>query len=136
MEKIVLPAEQLATEAAKRFEAMVRGEFHVAVPGGSVATLLFPAFARADVDWPAVHVWWVDERRVPVEDPDSNFRVAKELWLSKVAADSHYFSDESCCPERLDLAILGVGPDGHVASLFPGHPALEEKKRCALAIED
>jgi 6-phosphogluconolactonase len=110
------------------------------VPGGSVATLLFPSFAEAALDWSRVHVWWVDERMVPQNHPDSNFKAAQELWLSKVPAIAHPFHSvseyEAKLPRPLDVALLGVGPDGHVASLFPGHPALAVTGKRALQIDD
>ncbi len=146
MELLVASESHLAVEARLRLmrsagEALeARGAFHIAVPGGSVATLLFPSFAEASLDWSRVHVWWVDERLVPQSHPDSNFKAAQELWLSKVPAVAHPFHSaseyEAKLPRPLDVALLGVGPDGHVASLFPGHPGLDEKKKRALAVDD
>jgi 6-phosphogluconolactonase len=146
VERIIGSASHLTFEARLCLQRAAqdalehRGAFHLAVPGGSVATLLFPAFAEAALDWSRVHVWWVDERRVPLDHPDSNFKVAQELWLSKVPAVVHPFVSDSeyeqALPAPLDVALLGVGPDGHVASLFPGHPALAETGKRALRIDD
>ncbi len=127
--------QRVATDALE-----LRGQFHIAVPGGSVANLVFPSFADASLDWTRVHVWWVDERVVPLSHADSNYKAANDHWLSKVPAVAHPFHSaseyEKKLPHPLDVALLGVGPDGHVASLFPGHPGLEETARRAFAIDD
>ena len=146
MERIVASESHLSFEARLQLQRVAhealeqRGAFHLAVPGGSVATLIFPAFAEAPLDWSRTHVWWVDERMVPLSHPDSNYKAAQELWLSKVPAVAHPFHSaseyEAKMPRPLDLALLGVGPDGHVASLFPGHPGLEETARRAFRLDD
>ena len=136
---------QSAAEAA----IDARGRFSCAVPGGSVASTLLPALVDAVVDWTRVDVFWVDERAVPPDSDSSNFGVAWRMWLEHLDARPrvHRMRGESpnldaaatACgdnlgatlgvPPRLDLALLGVGADGHVASLFPGHPALNETER-------
>jgi 6-phosphogluconolactonase len=146
VEQMIASTGHLAVEASLRLERLargaidVRGRFDVGVPGGSVATLFFPSFANAALDWPRVHVWFVDERVVPTTDPDSNFKAANEHWLSKVPAVAHPFTSAEAydreLPRRLDVAVLGVGPDGHVASLFPGHAALEQRDRRAFNVDD
>jgi 6-phosphogluconolactonase len=129
---------QLQRAAGEALET--RGQFHIGVPGGSVATLIFPSFADAQVDWSRVHVWFVDERVVPLTHPDSNYKAANDAWLSKVPLVAHPFHSvseyEAKLPRPLDVALLGVGPDGHVASLFPGHPGLEVTDKRAQAIDD
>jgi 6-phosphogluconolactonase len=146
VEKIVASEGHLSFEARLQLQRVAtealeaRGAFHIAVPGGSVATLIFPSFADAQLDWTRVHVWWVDERVVPLTHPDSNYKVATDLWLSKVPAVAHPFHSiseyEKKLPRPLDVALLGVGPDGHVASLFPGHPALDVTDKRAIAVDD
>lgn len=130
-----LRLQRVGTEAIEQ-----RGQFHLAIPGGSLARLLFPSLVEAQLDWPRVHVWWVDERMVPLNHPDSNYQAANELWLSKVPVVAHPLHSaseyEAKMPAPLDLVVLGVGPDGHVASLFPGHPGLEVTDRRAFKVAD
>lgn len=148
-------AALLAAEAAAAIAA--RGRFSIAVPGGSVATTFFPRLARAALDWPRVHVFWADERGVPPDDPESNYGAARRLWLGPagvpqagvhrmrgeaddLAAEAQVYEERLRLvlgdPVRLDVALLGVGPDGHVASLFPGHPLLRETTRAVAALDD
>jgi 6-phosphogluconolactonase len=128
-----------------------RGAFAIALPGGSVAAILFPDLARAQCDWSRVHFFWGDERAVPPEHPESNYGLARKLWLDpagvpagnvhRMPADTPDLAQAARVYEEemdraLDIALLGVGPDGHVCSLFPGHPLLDERERRVAAIED
>ena len=139
---------QLLSTFGKEFERHAaevtarRGKFIIALPGGSVASTFFPALATATVDWKRVEIFWIDERAVPPDHPDSNVALASRLLL--VAADVpaeriHRMHGElpdleqaarraaddlksiAGDPPQLDLAIVGVGEDGHVASIFPSH---------------
>ena len=143
-------------EEAARAQAR-RGLFALALSGGSVGTHGFPALATVPFDWSVTHVFWVDERAVPPSSPDSNFGLADSLWLASsgarpsnihrmpaddtdLSAAADAYSDEIMRvlgPQpRLDLALLGVGPDGHVASLFPGHAALSDDRNLVVPIVD
>ena len=162
-EIVVDKPESLAARLAARLEGAAahavaaRGRFAVALPGGSVATRFFPALAAAGVDWSRTEFFWGDERAVPADDPDSNFGVARALWLETAAVPAgriHRMEAERVDieaaaadyaremvrvlgdPPRLDVALLGVGPDGHVCSLFPGHEALREEARWVVAVVD
>lgn len=136
-----------AFEGAARRATAAQGHFACAVPGGSVAEAFFPSLVDAAVDWTRLHVFFSDERAVPLEHPDSNAGLARRLWLDPVSLGpgqvhllyrSGLALEQAAAeaerdlrsvlgaPPRLDLVLLGMGRDGHVASLFPGHPALQE----------
>jgi 6-phosphogluconolactonase len=95
-------------------------------------------------------VWWADERCVPLDDERSNYRLAREALLNRLAVPPRAVHrilgeldpqeaarryDEELRGVTLDLVLLGIGADGHTASLFPNHGALEEEERLALAVE-
>lgn len=151
-ETLVLPdAEAVAAEAAERFASLVAARsgarFSVALSGGSTPQrfhrLLTQAPWKDRIDWSSVHVFLADERHVPHDHPDSNFRMARETLLdhvpippsnihpmptfgAKPEGDARAYSDElstyfGTAEPAFDLIILGMGPDGHTASLFPGH---------------
>ena len=144
-------AEHLVVQAAKAIDA--RGRFLVALAGGSTPratyTLLATDAFASRVDWSRVHVFWGDERSVPSDHADSNYRMAREALLDRVpipAENVHRIAGEleptqaaaSYARElkvtlgadgRLDMVLLGMGSDGHTASLFPDTAALEERER-------
>lgn len=133
------------------------GRVSLALPGGSAAEAFCPALVQARVRWRDVDVFWVDERAVPADHPDSNYRIADELLLSRVDADPariHRLRADapdlaaaaieyerrivraSGAPPHFDVVLLGVGADGHVCSLFPGHAALAERSRLVVPVLD
>ena len=147
-------AEELvgATELAAREAIAARGVFSLALTGGSAASSLYPALALADVEWSRVHVYFGDERCVPPDHADSNYKLARDAFLSKVPlvlANVHRMLGEldrveaAECYERelpeggvIDVVHLGLGPDGHVCSLFPDHPLLDERARLVASLDD
>jgi 6-phosphogluconolactonase len=152
--------EALARAAARAFvesaaEAIAeRGRFAVALAGGSTPKATYEVLARdhaEDVDWPNVHVFFGDERTVPPDHEDSNYRMAREALLDLVPTGSVHRMRGELPPDEaaasyetdlrqffggeavLDLVMLGIGGDGHTASLFPGTPALEVTDRLVVA---
>jgi len=162
-------AAALARRAAQYFveqverAAAARGRARVAISGGSTPKATFTLLAdpaqpwRARMPWSQLDLWWVDERCVPPNDPDSNYRMTREAMLDHVplkpeqihrmegelepeAAAARYeaalrngFRLEGAELPRFDVVQLGIGPDGHTASLFPHTQALLELDRLAVA---
>ena len=141
-----LAAEWLAGEI--RVAVTLRGACALALSGGATPRPAYEALAEGPLEdpvpWDRVHVFFGDERAVPPDHPDSNFRMASEALLRRVsvragnvhrmeaeAADADAAADRYArlLPEALDVLVLGVGADGHTASLFPGSPALHERSR-------
>jgi 6-phosphogluconolactonase len=138
-----------------------RGRFTIALSGGSTPRNLYNLLAtnaRNSLPWDRMLFFWSDERHVPPTDPDSNYRMADEAMLSKIpvtatnvfrvpaenadakAAAQAYehtlqkvFSLQAGQLPRFDLILLGMGPDGHTASLFPETPALRESSGLVVA---
>jgi 6-phosphogluconolactonase len=121
----------------------------VALSGGSTPGPTYEAAARLAPDWSRVEVWWADERCVPPDDERSNYRLVRETLLDRIdrlAAGEHRIRGELPALEAADeydselagvvfhLVLLGIGPDGHTASLFPNDPALEEQRRRAVSV--
>lgn len=134
-----------------------RGRATLAITGGSSFATLGGGLAAAGVPWQSTHVVWGDERAVPPEHPESNYRAAREVWLGQVplppenvhrmpadepdlnaAADAYAATLGRCFGPggRLDVALLGAGADGHVCSLFPGSAATAERRRTVVAVHD
>ena len=152
-------AEEVVRAAEESVAA--RGRFTIALSGGSTPKGLFNLLAtnaRSVLPWDRMFFFWGDERHVPPTDPDSNYRMAEEAMLSKIpvaagnvfrvpaenpdaaaAAEAYeqtlrkFFHLEPGQLPRFDLILLGMGPDGHTASLFPGTAALQEKSRLVVA---
>jgi 6-phosphogluconolactonase len=146
--RVVDSSEEALDHAARELAAAARAGLHVALSGGSVAEA-FPAAAAAETDWSRAELWWSDERCVPPDDARSNYHLAREKLLERVAkapravhrvrgelepTRAAELYDDEVDGMRLDFALQGIGPDGHTASLFPGDPALDELDRRAVAV--
>ena len=137
----VLPDPAAVAHAAAETvrDALAGGARTLVLAGGSTPGLAYQELAGMEVGWGRVTVLFGDERCVPPDDPESNYRMARETLLSRVAPASVHRMPGELGPEEaaaeyesvvaplepLDVVLLGVGEDGHTASLFPGHPALE-----------
>jgi len=168
---VVDDAQRVAQRALDLFVSASResltetGRFSVALAGGSTPRALYELLAESDGapiggpgDWARIHLFWGDERHVPPDHPDSNYRMAREALLSKVpipegnvhriraeladasqAAEEYeadlrrFFALSAGALPRFDLILLGMGPDGHTASLFPGTSVLGEIERLIAA---
>src|SRR4030095_10857588 len=149
--QVLADADAVATEGARiiaaeaRAAVGARGRFVVAVSGGRTPWQMLRALASEEVPWPGVHVVQVDERVAPADDPDRNLTHLRESLLSHASLrpdQIHAMPVEDAdleastrnyartlqhlagSPPVLDLAHLGLGPDGHTASLVPGDPVL------------
>ncbi len=150
-------ARVAAEEVVERADRAVRerGAFALALAGGTTPRALYELLAdptapfRGRIAWPAVHAFFGDERAVPPDDARSNYRMARTALLDRVPVGSvHRIPGELGAAEAasryqadlsahfgtggvpvFDLVLLGLGPDGHTASLFPGSPALSERRR-------
>ena len=164
--KVVADADELSRVGAAEFEHVVRnavqarGRFTVSLSGGSTPRGLYSRLAQAsrNLPWDKTYFFWGDERHVPPDDKDSNYRMVRESLLSQAPIPpEHVFrmhaenSDAAGVAEeyertiqgffglkagelpRFDLMLLGLGPDGHTASLFPGSAALHERSRLVVA---
>lgn len=145
-------AELFAAEACRAVAA--HGRFTVLLAGGETPRSAYEILAepplREQVPWEAVHVFWGDERCVPDDDPRSNARMARIALLDHVPVPAEQIHPIRCDrspregaaayeellraffaggPPRFDLVFLGLGGNGHTASLFPGTPVLDERKR-------
>lgn len=148
--RIVDTAEEAGEAAAQLIAEAAGAGGHIGVSGGSGPR---PAYERAGIlrpDWGAVELWWIDERCVPPADGRSNYRVVRESLLDGLArppGEVHRIrgelEPEAAAAEYdaalqgvdLDLAVMGIGPDGHTASLFPNAPTLDEAERRAVTAE-
>jgi 6-phosphogluconolactonase len=147
--------EDPAAEAAERLAQAAADGAHVALAGGSTPRAAYELAAVMDVPWSASTLWFGDERCVPPDHEHSNYRMVREALLDRIAgeppavrriegelgpenaADAYEAQLRSAFGDgvpRLDLVLLGLGPDAHTASLFPGDPALGERERLAVGV--
>jgi 6-phosphogluconolactonase len=157
---LALRLVEAAQEAVRK-----NGLFALALSGGSTPRLLYSLLAEKPgegIPWEKTHLFWGDERCVPKNDPQSNYHLAEETLVSRVPIprrNIHRIPAELKPPQRaardyektlrrffegsslknkgrtFDVILLGVGPDGHTASLFPGSPVLKEKSRWTAAVD-
>lgn len=145
VELVVLEdADAVAAEVANRLARAARTGGHIALTGGRAPELAYMEAAGLEQDWSNVELWWSDERCVPPDDDLSNYALAKRTLLDNLGSaprQVHRIKGElgkeraAADYERelgdtvFDFELLGIGPDGHVASLFPKAPTLQERGR-------
>lgn len=151
----IVPPESLAHEAAEWMARSLqdalaaRPRASLALSGGGTPGPAYQALSQVKLPWERVDVFFVDERFVPPDHADSNYRLVEDTLLKPLRLPSSQVfrmegeredrdaaarDYEAKLPPVLDVVLLGIGPDGHTASLFPGHPALEERERRVLAV--
>jgi 6-phosphogluconolactonase len=150
--------EDPADACAEMLVEAARAGQHIALTGGSTPGRAYEKAASLEEDWSRAKLWWSDDRCVPPDDEMSNYRLAKEALLDALPGDGtpevhripgergpHVGADDyerelravfgEQVP-RLDFLLLGLGPDGHVASLYPGQPTLDVSDRAAVGVEE
>ena len=154
-------SDALANHAATVFQDLANAaitksnRFAVTLSGGSTPKKMYEKLVHANLDWSRIHFFWVDERCVPPDHPDSNYRMAADALLDQIDIPSssiHRIMGELSLNDAardyenelrlfflnrlpvFDLILLGLGTDGHTASLFPGSTALKEKEHWAMGV--
>ena len=136
-------ADWIAAAAAAQIEARMKatqGPFDLVLSGGSTPKKLHAKLVEMKLDWSNVRIWFGDERHVPLDHPESNYRMAQETLLSKISPAAVFpmvvggtAEEDAVAYARslailggkpFDVLILGMGPDAHTASLFPGEPSV------------
>ena len=143
-------ADEVASVVANELVERARKGHSLVLTGGGTPRRAYELAAEREPDWSAASLWWSDERCVPPEDERSNFRLARESLLDRVEAPPREVQrirgelggeeaareyDQLVRGTRFDYILLGIGPDGHAASLFPCQPTLEERERRAVPAE-
>jgi 6-phosphogluconolactonase len=141
---IVDDANEVAAVTAKRLARAAQEGGHVVLTGGRTPKQAYEQAAKDATDWSKVELWWGDERCIPPEDENSNYGMAKKALLDKLHAPPgavHRIKGElgkeqaaadyerELGDTQLDVLLLGIGSDGHIASLFPNAPTLRLRKR-------
>lgn len=140
-------ADDLRRVAAELFQESAPRT--IALAGGATPAPVYARLATLEYPWTETQIFFGDERCVPPGDFDSNYRMAQSTLLSKVAATVYRMPGETCDAmayerdieatfgpgvPRFDLIFLGLGADGHTASLFPGDPSLDERERLVVRV--
>ena len=151
--------EDPAARCAEMLVDAARAGGHIALTGGSTPTRAYEKAASLEEDWSRATLWWGDDRCVPPHDELSNYRLAKEALLDRLPVEGgpavHRVAGElgphagaedyerqlraefgDGDPPRLDFLLLGLGPDAHVASLYPGQDSLDVEDRLAVGVEE
>ena len=147
-------SDQLTEDAARLLADAAEAGDHIALTGGSTPKAAYNRAAELGADWSGAEIWFSDERCVGPDDEHSNFKMANEALLTKIEARAVHRMQGELGPEdgalsyerelkgvfeedipALDLILLGLGPDGHCASLFPNNPELGIRDRAVAGVE-
>ncbi|MFL5915107.1 MAG: 6-phosphogluconolactonase [Gaiellaceae bacterium] len=148
---VVADAEEAARLVAERLAGQARAGGGLVLTGGSTPRRAYEIAAELEPDWSRVELWWGDERCVSQDDERSNYGMAKVALLDRLAvgpaavhrirgelgrdAGADEYARELTGVSTFDLVLLGLGPDGHIASLFPDFPTLDVTDRNAVGTE-
>jgi 6-phosphogluconolactonase len=148
---VAADAEGAARIVAERLAEAARAGRHVVLTGGTTPKRAYELTPDLEQDWSRVELWWGDERCAPADDQRSNYHMAREALIDRVSgapaavhrmrgelgrdAGALQYEEELGPLRRFDLMLLGLGPDGHVASLYPNKPTLDETERRAIGAE-
>jgi 6-phosphogluconolactonase len=145
----IIVADYPSETVGERLAEAARAGAQIALTGGATPRHAYEHAAKLEPDWTNAELWWGDERCVPADDERSNYWLAKESLLDRVRTGKVHrirgeldrdeaatlYEQELASLERFDLVLLGLGPDGHVASLFPCEPTLDETERSVVGAE-
>jgi 6-phosphogluconolactonase len=145
----IVCSEHVPQTAAERIAAAARAGGHIVLTGGRSVAQAYELAAVLEPDWSNVEVWFTDERCVAPDHEWSNYRQAKEALLDRVSPHAVHrmrgelgkdegatlYEQELAVVDRFDFVVMGLGPDGHVASLYPLQPTLDVTDRKAIGAE-
>ena len=147
-------AGEVASRLGQRLQSVHGRDCNVVLTGGTLAAKIYAEMTPANGPWQQAHYWWGDERFVPAGHLDRNDKMAEDAFLDRLAvpvtnrhpmpahgceqsmADAADEYGQSLPAEPFDVVLLGVGPDAHIASLFPQHPQVTETERKCVEVFD
>ena len=153
METIQDTKENLEKKAAEIIESKIKqlsesqDKIILAIPGGRSVSGVFQLLKNSSINWNKVHIFMIDERRVPITDNDSNFKLANDILLKELPptnihpyTEKHtpedYTEELKSIKEKIDIVILSSGEDGHIAALYPNHHSIANPSLGFFSLDD